>query len=437
VDTANQIKDLIQRGLHSEALNRCKKLVRQQCHDPDIWYLASYLNRDAGNNKAASEAIEQAVELAPEHHPFRREQSQLAMAMKDYKRAAVAIVAIPSKERDAHDWKTLAQAKWQSGDYQGAVDSFKIAYEQHAEGPVAARLVQALFALGYITEGQALIDSHLQRYPPDPQLLLFRALLQAQAGETGDALNTVMQSLKIYPAFSIGLAARHVMERLTGHRADALPGETIAANDPGIQAMLSGFEYQFRQIDTARLFAFPVVVLRDALEQMPEQGLIVECGVYWGRSLRIIAAHDKKRQAHGFDSFQGLPEAWKTGEPKGSYSTGGQQPEVPENVELHSGWFEHTLPAFAAAQTEKLALLHIDCDLFSSTVTILESLRPLIQVGTIIVLDDYLGFPGYEEHEFRALKEFCDRHYIRYQNLSFALLAREAALRITQIGSVE
>jgi tetratricopeptide (TPR) repeat protein len=349
----------------------------------------------------------------------------------------VATLGIPSKNRQANDWKKLAQAKWLTGDYQGAVDTFKIAYEQHADGPVAARLVQALFALGYITEGQALIDSHLQRYPPDSQLLLFRSLLQAQTGEPGDALRTVKESLEIYPDFLIGLVARHVMEHLAGHRADAPPSETIAANHPSIQAMLSGFEYQFRHADSARLLAFPVVVLRDALKQMPEQGLIVECGVYWGRSLRIIAEHDIKRQVHGFDSFQGLPETWKTGEPEGSYNTGGQQPEVLENVQLHTGWFEHTLPAFAAAQTEKLALLHIDCDLYSSTVTVLESLRPLIRVGTIIVLDDYIGFPGYEEHEFKALREFCDRHDIHYQYLSFALLAREAALQITRIGSVE
>jgi tetratricopeptide (TPR) repeat protein len=73
-------------------------------------------------------------------------------------------------------------------------------------------------------------------------------------------------------------------------------------------------------------------------------GLVLEFGVRFGTSIRQIAAL-VDQDVHGFDSFQGLPESWHH-EPKGSYSTKGVIPFVPENVTLHDGWFEETLPEF-------------------------------------------------------------------------------------------
>ena len=434
---ADQIKELLARGLKSRALECCEKLIEQQIQDPDVWYLTATLQRDAGRNNAAKGAFQRAVELAPDHHPFRREQAQHAMAMQDHRLAAGAIKAIDEKHRLAQDWKILAQANWLEGKYHSALDLFKRAYQQQPAGPIAASLVQTWFSLGCIAEARELIDSHLRQHSADPQLLLFCSLLQVQSGEKDQALSTMAQCMRLFPNFAVGQVAYQVLKCLAVQPTGAWAEVDLAAKHPRIKAMVEGFAYQRKFSDSAQLFGVSVVVLQDALERMRDQGLIVECGVYWGRSLGIIASHDSRRQVHGFDSFQGLPEAWKKGERQGHYSTGGQLPQVGQNVELHVGWFEHTLPVFAQKQSQALALLHIDCDLYRSTMTVLESLRPLMQVGTIIVLDDYLGFPGYEDHEFRALREFCDRHCIRYQYLSFALLGREAALRITQVGSVE
>ena len=46
---------------------------------------------------------------------------------------------------------------------------------------------------------------------------------------------------------------------------------------------------------------------------------------------------------HGFDSFQGLPEAWSAHEGAGAYSTAGRMPRAGDNVRLHAGWFEDTM----------------------------------------------------------------------------------------------
>ncbi len=62
---------------------------------------------------------------------------------------------------------------------------------------------------------------------------------------------------------------------------------------------------------------------------------------------------------------------------------------MPSNVELHKGWFQDTLPPFAAAHAgEAVAMLHIDCDIYSATVTIFANIGPMLRHGSIIVYDD-------------------------------------------------
>lgn len=80
---------------------------------------------------------------------------------------------------------------------------------------------------------------------------------------------------------------------------------------------------------------------------------------------------------------------------------------MPSNVELVKGWFENTLPPWAEAHKgETIAFLHVDCDIYSSTVTILRTLQPLLRPGSLIVFDDMYGYVGWDEHEAKALYEF-------------------------------
>ena len=64
--------------------------------------------------------------------------------------------------------------------------------------------------------------------------------------------------------------------------------------------------------------------------------------------------------------------------------------------------------------------MHIDCDLYSSTRTVLSLLEPRIVPGTIIVFDEYLNYPGWQAHEKRAFAEFVGRTGCRYDYLGFA-----------------
>ena len=172
------------------------------------------------------------------------------------------------------------------------------------------------------------------------------------------------------------------------------------------------------------------VLLHGVSEAESIDGIVVECGVFHGRSLGLISARTAK-SVHGFDSFRGLPEAWGH-LPKGSYSTSGQQPAADANVVFHEGWFDDTLPAFVKANPgTRISLLHVDCDLYSSTVCALRSLEPLFADGVIVVFDDLLGFPDFREHEFRAMQEFLATGWAA-QPLAATMVGREAAFRFTR-----
>ena len=58
-------------------------------------------------------------------------------------------------------------------------------------------------------------------------------------------------------------------------------------------------------------------------------------------------------------------------------------PKVKENVELHKGWFNESLPPFLEQHPGPVAFIHVDCDLYSSTKTLLDLLAPRIRPGTV------------------------------------------------------
>ncbi len=141
-------------------------------------------------------------------------------------------------------------------------------------------------------------------------------------------------------------------------------------------------------------------------------GLWLEFGVYTGTSINAMAKF-AGRTVYGFDSFKGLPEDWRADKPRGRYSLDGALPKVAGNVDLIPGWFEETLPAFLAERDEPAALIHIDCDLYSSTHTVLTLLRERMVPGTILVFDELFNYPGYEQHEIKAFYEFLREGPVR------------------------
>jgi len=175
----------------------------------------------------------------------------------------------------------------------------------------------------------------------------------------------------------------------------------------------------------------PYHTLKRALEAVTVSGLYLEFGVFSGATINYIADNvDKGTIIHGFDSFQGLPEAWGTSR-KGTFNCDGTMPEVRDNVRLHPGWFDESIEPFLEKHRDEglVAFLHADADLYSSTWTILSKLNNRIVSGTVIVFDEYMNYPYWREHEYKAFSEFIEqtgRHfeYIAYTDRGYSVAVK-------------
>jgi hypothetical protein len=197
-----------------------------------------------------------------------------------------------------------------------------------------------------------------------------------------------------------------------------------------IGAAQSSAAFLRREMDRAVAYFDKRDTLAAALKAAPASGLYLEFGVATGGTLRQITGHAPAGSVFGFDSFEGLPEHWRSGFPAGAFATDGL-PDVP-GAELVVGWFDRTLPAFLAEHPGRVAFLHVDADLYSSTVTVLDLLEPRLQEGTVVLFDEYFNYPGWEEHEHRAWTEFVARTGLAFEYLGFTADDEQIAVRITR-----
>jgi predicted O-methyltransferase YrrM len=197
-------------------------------------------------------------------------------------------------------------------------------------------------------------------------------------------------------------------------------------------AAVSSARFAAREMPTARAFHDRTSTLEHGLEIAPGGGLALEFGVFEGRSLEVIAEKRGRREVYGFDSFEGLPEDYRPHVRTGAFAVG-SLPDV-EGAELVVGWFEDTLPDFLAAHPGPVDFVHVDGDLYSSAVTVLELVGPRLAAGSVLVFDEFFNFPGWEAHEFRAWQEWLGRTGAQAEYMAYTSNDEQVVVRLTAPG---
>jgi O-methyltransferase len=132
----------------------------------------------------------------------------------------------------------------------------------------------------------------------------------------------------------------------------------------------------------------------------------LEFGVFQGESIKYWTSINKRPESRffGFDSFEGLPEDWKDGRPRGHFDTGGSTPTIGDaRVQFVKGWFVNSVPPFARDFTTRNRLvLHLDADLYGSTMLPLVHFERLMTSGTLLIFDEFYD----REHEYKALMDW-------------------------------
>lgn len=204
-----------------------------------------------------------------------------------------------------------------------------------------------------------------------------------------------------------------------------------------IQDAASSSAFEAKHLSGAAAFKHRIELYRWVLAQVDvpgeSGGLFLEFGVYKGESINHLSKLRPNAIWYGFDSFVGLPEAWTLGAKAGAFSVDGKLPAVRDNVRLIKGFFEDTLPRFVAEHRgEKIALVHVDCDLYSATKTILTNMKDMIVPGTIILFDELINYHGWQGGEYKAFTEFVSDHKIHFEYLGYTRTASQVAVRILE-----
>jgi len=145
----------------------------------------------------------------------------------------------------------------------------------------------------------------------------------------------------------------------------------------------------------------------EKVQSMHVAGDYLEFGVYQGTSFilaaRMAERHSLKAMRYfAFDSFEGLPEAEGRKFNKGDYCCSEEsftcmitKAGVPlRKVVRVKGWYDETLTNYTRKrhQLNQAAVIHVDCDLYSSAKVVLAFVEHLVQVGTILIFDDWYAF---------------------------------------------
>jgi hypothetical protein len=93
---------------------------------------------------------------------------------------------------------------------------------------------------------------------------------------------------------------------------------------------------------------------------------------------------------------------------------------------------EDTLPALLREDRSEINLLHIDTDLYEVAKFILTQCQPRIR-DTIVIFDEFFNFPGWRDHEYKALTEF-EKENEKIFDINYVGLggAASVSLRITR-----
>ncbi len=183
----------------------------------------------------------------------------------------------------------------------------------------------------------------------------------------------------------------------------------VAAVNAGfpIGTNLAELPYCYTMLGRKRLDNVEHCVRTILAEGVP--GDLIECGVWRGGSVvfmrGLLAAHDvDDRTVWAADSFEGLPPP--SLEPDVALGMDLSREKFPSlaieeamvrrafaahglldsRVRFLKGWFADSLPG---APIEKLALLRVDGDLYSSTRDALHALYDRVAPGGFVVVDDY------------------------------------------------
>ncbi len=452
------------------AIKACQKAAELLGTTPEIQYNLGNAYFAGGRIEEAIGAFGKALAIKPDYPDALNNMGNALQQLQQFDQACDAFrLAVKIKPNYTAAQFNLANTLWASGQTQEAISAFHDVLKLNSQHlGTYNNLGTVLRMIGRHQEAAETYRKGLAVNPDASELHSNLCVVLQELGQLEQAAESGRRALEINPAnaeaaFNYHAAvyddddptpatdalenalsadptheyARFLLGVIRERMGDAESADkhfsALDKNSQNYSTIIDSWAYIKDQPESdPRLFGSAAATLRHGLQQATVEGQILEFGVRFGTTLRLIA-EESTQPVHGFDSFEGLPADWGI-EAKGQYTTHGELPMMPGNVTLHAGLFENTLPTFISQNTQPVRFLHVDCDLYTSTATVFQHLAPHIVEGTIIVFDEYLMNPTWREDEFKAFHEAATENHWKYEYISFSLYAKQAGVRILATG---
>jgi tetratricopeptide (TPR) repeat protein len=394
-----------------------------------------YALYDLGRFDEAVACLRQALEQAPDSLEALNGLGNTFIALKDLDEAERYLsqaIAIDESHLELHN--NLGTVLRQQGRLDEALSRYQKALEIDPQNAgVHGNIGLTLMEQGALDDARLCYEQAASLGIDDAETWLSYHALVYRDDDLKPAAEIIERALACDPEHEASHFHLGVIRDIQGNEEEAdRHFAALRYDDQGYNPLLDSWDYAKRHAsETTRHFKTVRETLDFCVDQSHESGLVLEFGVRFGTTVRMIAERSKQ-DVHGFDSFEGLPEAWYGLE--GQYSTHGVLPDVPGTVTLHKGWFQDSLPGFLAAHDGPVRFAHIDCDLYSSTASIFAELGPRIVPGSVMVFDEYLINAAWREDEFKAFQEAVEQYGWEYDYLAFGLLTKQAGIKITSVS---
>lgn len=265
-----------------------------------------------------------------------------------------------------------------------------------------------------------------QRIRTAPGLDVMRGKAFILMNKLGDAREAFLEELRHYPE---NKEAADLLDSLRkSGAAEYGTSDLVDRDDVFFQEILEKIR-PFSMLEEHRLYYLSLLSREICKSKLP--GNFVECGVAGGGSSAMLAYiiksfSEDNRKIFACDSFEGMPKpgendfwlgtaaeetGWGTGTcaaPEESVVAACTKLGVEDKLVTVKGYFEDTLPA-VKSDIGAIAFLHIDCDWYESTLTILHNLYDQIVPGGLVQVDDFGTWEGVE----KGLCEFFEERNLR------------------------
>jgi tetratricopeptide (TPR) repeat protein len=431
-DQITALVNLYNSGQMTETEQACRELLQAYPQSPVVTNILGVSLISQGRLQEAVASFDKAIQLKPDYAiaynsrgATLNQLGQPGEALKSYEKA------IQLKPDYAEAYSNRGIVLKRRGQLDEAIQDFDKAIQLKPDYVNAHyNRGNALQDLGQPNEALKSYDKAIQLKPDFAEAQYNRHALLLNPDDLMPAIKCMEKATDLDP---LNMNYKFILGMLWDYSGDTQKAtthfDTVESGESLYQARLDAWRY-IKSVNkkVPTIIGSSIDAFKLGIEAAVVDGLVLEFGVRFGASIRQISTL-VDQGVHGFDSFQGLPESWHS-EAKGSYSTKGVIPSVPQNVALHDGWFEETLPGFVEQHPEPVRFMNIDCDIYSSTKTILENFAKQIIPGTVIVFDEYIGNEHWREDEFKAFQEAVLEYGWKYEYLCFSFVTKQVVVRI-------